>query len=243
MRILAFGLIASLVLTAPAQAAFVVAVDLDPSTEVQTLHPNFSFGGDTTAATSSAPSAAVGLPDHDSLFGGDGVDFPDAYVVSYTPGVDADNFSPAPGSLLGSTTGFGTELASGQAGGASGLYKVYITTPASENVNVAGSNFTVTGDGAPLVINAVNLNNGGTGADLDPDAAFVGGANNAWYLLGTVQLTAGTTYTVTQEANVNSFVSQRLAGVMWEMQPIPEPSTTCLLALSSLGMLASRRKR
>jgi len=232
---------AALLYAAPTHAAFVVAVDLDPVDGPQSLNPNFSFGGDTTSASDSTLSAAVGLPPHQSLFGGDGVNSGDTYVASYTPGTDADNFAPAPGTLLGSTTGFGTELASGAVGGSSGLYNVYFTVPASTNVNIAGSNFTVTGDGASVVLNAVNLNDGGTGTDLDPGLAFVGGANNAWYLLGTVQLTAGNTYTVTQDANANTFVSQRLAGVMWEAV-IPEPATLSLFGLASASMLVCRRR-
>ena len=231
-----------LLFVVPAQAAFVVAVDLDPADGPQSLNPNFSFGGDTTSASDSTASAAVGMPPHQSLFGGNGVTLGDTYIASYTPGVDADNFSPTAGSLLGSTTGFGTETASGIAGGTSGTYKVYVTVPASTNVNPAGSDFTVTGDGAPVVLNAVNLNDGGTGADLDAGPAFVGGANNAWYLLGEVQLTAGNTYSVIQAAKANTFVSQRLAGVMWEKQ-IPEPTSLIVLGIGSvLGLTLRRRK-
>ncbi len=220
-------------------AAFIAAVDLDPDDGPQSLHPNFSFGGDTTAASDSTPSAAVGLGLHQSIFGGNGVAFPDTYIMSYTPGTDADNYSPTVGSLLGSTTGFGTELASGIAGGGSGLYNVYITVPEASNVNVAGSKITVTGDGAPVVLDPMNLNNGGTGVDLDPGAAFVGGAINAWYKIGTVDLTAGSTYTLTMEANADSYVSQRLAGVMWEA--IPEPTVLAMVGIGSALMWVRRR--
>lgn len=232
---------AALICSAQAHAGFVAAVDLDPagSTIPGSLNPNFSFGGDTTAASESTPSAAIGLPLHDSIFGGNGSAFPDTYVMSYTPGVDADNFFPAAGSLLGSTTGFGTEVSSGVVGGGSGLYNVYITVPDSTNVNAAGSIATITGDGAPVVTGPLDLNSGGTGADLDAGPGFVGGANNAWLLVGTVPLTAGNTYTLTLEANVNSFVSQRLAGVMWEA--VPEPATVTLLAFGTIALIRRRR--
>lgn len=224
-----------------ASAAFLV--------NANTADPNFSFGGDTTTASASVASAAVGAGDQ-SLFGGDGsgvADDPfdpataDTYVFTYTPGSDVDNFSPAPGSLLGSTTGFGTEFASGVVGGGSGTYNVYITAPASENVNVAGSVVTANGDaGTTDVIPALNFNNGGTGPDLDAGPAFVGGANNSWYLIGSVDLTANTGYTVTVQANANTFVSQRTAAVMWEA--VPEPGSMSLLCLAGLISLFLRRR-
>jgi hypothetical protein len=236
------SLIAVLVLLAAhtASAALIAAVDLDPVGGSQSLHPNFSFGGDTTAASDSSPSAAVGLGLHQSIFGGNGLAFSDTYIMSYTPGTDADNYSPAAGSLLGSSTGFGTELASGVAGGGSGLYNVYITVPSATNVDGAGSKITLTGDGAPVILAALDLNDGGTGADLDPGLAFVGGANNSWLKVGTVSLTAGSTYTLTMEANANSFVSQRLAGVMWEA--IPEPSVLAMLGFGSALIIGVRRR-
>jgi hypothetical protein len=212
-----------------AQAAFVV--DADPA------NANFSFGGDTTTASASSASAAVGTSGV-SLFGGDGTSLPDNYTFTYTPGTDADNFDTEEDDLLGSSTGFGTELASGVEGGASGLYNVYITAPSSTNVNTDGSLVTVAGETNDVIITALDFNDGGTGADLDPGPAFVGGANNAWFKLGTVDLIAGETYTVTVEANTNSFVSQRTAAVMWEA--VPEPATASLLGLGALAMLRRR---
>ena len=229
-------LLSAMLMTVPASAAFIV--------NAATSDSNFSFGGDTTAASSSIASAAVGVGGS-SLFGGNGTTT-DTYVFSYTPGTDADNFSPAAGSLLGSTTGFGTELASGVAGGGSGTYNVYWTAPASTNVNAAGSIFTLQSDGGDVVTAALDGNNGGTGPDLDGGPAFVGGANNSWLLIGTVTLTAGNTYTVTQESVVNSFVSMRSAGVMWEAvasaPEIPEPGSAVLLAgMVGLGILKRRK--
>ena len=203
---------------------------------------NFGFGGDTTTASaSSATSAAVGgTPLIGSVFGGNGT-VSDTYVYRYTPGPDADNTAYAPGSVLGSTTGFPGQgnVASGLTGGVSGTYRVYFTAPESTNVAVPSSDFTITQDGASIVVDDVNLNNGGTGPDTDPGPAFVGGANNAWWLLGTVELTAGTTYTVTQNSNGIGFVSQRASGVMWEL--VPEPGAASLVVLG--GMVAAMRRR
>ena len=227
----ALSMLAMLLCTPQLHAAYVAAVDLNPDPG-QTLHPNFSFGGDTTSASESIPSYAIGLPAHDSIFGGNGMSFGDTYIMSYAPGADVDNFFPASGSILGSTTGYGTEIASGLAGGTSGYYKVYITGP--ETVGISStSNITITGDGAPVQLLGVDMNNGGTGADQDPGPAFVGGANNAWYLLGQVHLTAENTYTMTQVANANTFVSQRLAGVMWE-RVVPEPTSIALLGIGAV---------
>ena len=237
MLTLLAALSATLLCAAPTHAAFIVEGHSGSG------NANFSFGGTTTAASGSTPSAAVGLTGTNSLFGGvSDPDQPDVYVFSYTPGTDADNFSPATGTLLGSVTGFGTETSSGAAGGSSGLYNVYWTLPATTNANAAGSNFTITGDGAPVVLSAVDGNNTGTGADLDPDAPFVGGANNSWYKLGTVQLTAGTTYSVTQESVVPSFVSMRSHAIMWEAVGVPEPASLALMTISCVGVLATRRR-
>ncbi|MEM8494707.1 MAG: PEP-CTERM sorting domain-containing protein [Planctomycetota bacterium] len=244
-RCLVMGLASASLFAAGANAAFVVGTDVDGvDNGSNTLDPNFSFGGDTTSASDSTPSAAVGASGFASLFGGNGSLSPDTYVFSYTPGTDVDNFSPAAGSLLGSTTGFGTETASGLVGGGSGQYNVYITVPATTNISGGNTTITATSDSAD-VVSVLDLNNGGTGADLvtgpvdDPlDQIFVGGANDAWFLLGTVDLTAGVTYTVTWEAGTNSFVSMRAAGVLWEA--VPEPATASLLGLGALAMLRRR---
>ena len=195
-----------------------------------------------TGGSASVPSAAVGLTGTNSWFGGSAVDpNPDTYTYSYTPGVDVDNTVYAPGSLLGSTTGFPGQgnLASGLAGGESGLYRVYFTTPSTTGISGGGTDFTLEQDGAPILVNDLNLNDGGTGPDTDPGPAFVGGANNAWYLLGTVNLTAGTRYTVTQVAGANTFVSTRAHAVMFEA--IPEPSSVALLSMAGIAALRRRR--
>ena len=61
-------------------------------------------------------------------------------------------------------------------------------------------------------------------------------------LLGTVQLTAGNTYTVTQTAANLLFTSMRSSGVMWEAAPVPEPTLLSLLALPMLSLLHRRRR-
>ena len=95
----------ALLCAAPLQAAFIV--------NASTSDAGFSFGGDTLSAGSSIASAAVGTSGA-SLFGGDGTNVhlgafdpatADTYVFTYDLN-SADNFSPAAGSLLGSTTGF-----------------------------------------------------------------------------------------------------------------------------------------
>ncbi len=236
-------LVASLAVTA--NAAFMVEVDTDGTTvgNTRTPSPNFSFGGDTTTASASITSFAIGTTGGNSIFGGDGVALPDTYVFSYTPGTNVDNTPFAAGTVLGSTTGFPGEgnKSSGVAGGASGMYNVYFTAPESTNVS-ATSIFTLTQNGAPIVIGPVNINNTGTGPDTDPGPAFVGGANNSWHLLGTVSLVAGNTYKVTQETTANTFVSQRAYAVMWEpVAEVPEPSTFVLAGLAFVGLLARRR--
>jgi hypothetical protein len=234
------ALVCAGMLSGAAQAAYIVGAHTS-----EKGHATFSFGGDTTTASASTKSAAVGLTGTNSIFGGDGVTAGDTYIFSYTPGVNADNTTFAPGAALGSTTNFpgNGEVASGATGGASGLYNVYFTVPESTNVS-AQSNITITSDGAPIVLSAVNMNNGGTGPDSDPGPAFVGGANNAWWKLGSVNLTAGNTYSVTIAALANTFVSQRAHAVMWELA-VPEPSTASLaLALvGGLGSLGVIRRR
>lgn len=223
-----------------ARAAFVVGAHSSEKANAT----NFSFGGDTTTASASVPSAAVGLTGTNSIFGGNGVNQADTYVFSYTPGSNPDNTTFTAGALLGSTTGFPGQgnLATGAAGNVSGTYNVYFTTPATTGISGGNTNFTITQNGAPVLVSA-NLNDGGTGPDTDAGPAFVGGANNAWFKLGTVDLVAGNTYTVTQAAGANTFVSTRAHAVMWELVPIPEPATFVLagIGLVAVGVAVRRR--
>ncbi|MDM8007741.1 MAG: PEP-CTERM sorting domain-containing protein [Phycisphaerae bacterium] len=212
---LCVGLVASL-----AQAAFIV----EPHGKASANFAVVNGGG-----AASIPSTAIGCTGTGSTshFGGnnDGT-LGNTYIVSYTPGVNADNATIAAGTDLGNG-----DLASGLAGGGSGLYNVYMTVPASTNVNVIGSTFTTSNDGAAVVIGPLNLNTGGTGTP---------GATNAWLLIAAnVPLTAGNTYTVTQYVAADNYVSQRLGGIMWEA--VPEPAAVVLLSLGSLVMICRRR--
>ena len=78
------------------EAAFLIQIDTDGLDDgVLTYNSHFTFGGDTTTASQSAPSTAYGLSAADSIFGGDGVAEPDTYVYRYNPTSDADNLATA----------------------------------------------------------------------------------------------------------------------------------------------------
>lgn len=213
--------------------------------------------GNATGASASIPSTAVGLGGTNSIFGSNNTvaGVVDTYRFSYTPGPDVDNTLLAAGTSLGNSSASDADgvgpiaptyvtaplLASGLTGGGSGLYNVYFTTPTSTNVNPAGSTFAITNDAATVVLNPVNMNDGNTGPDEVAGAPFTGGANNRWLHIATVTLTAGTTYTVTVTSNVDSFVSQRAQGVMWEAV-VPEPATALLWIAAVSGMISRRRR-
>lgn len=250
-----FSLVAMATTAAPAGAAFIVETHSSGKANAS----NFAIipgAGNATGATASTLSAAVGLGGTNSIFSSNNnvAGVVDTYQFSYTPGTNADNTALAAATALGNSSasdadGAGAtapvyanvaQLASGLTGGASGLYKVYFTAPSSTNVNAAGSRFDVTNDLATVTLNPVNMNDGNTGPDEVAGGTFTGGLNNRWLHIATVQLTAGTTYTVTVTSNVDSFVSQRAQGVMWER--IPEPATFSLAGLAALAMLAVRRR-
>lgn len=227
---------------ASVQAAFIV----EPGSGGK-ANANFSVADG--APSTSGAGTAVGLSGSASVFGGSGSD--DVWTFSYTPGVDVDNTVIAAGTVLGThridppgnPAGVVAEeqVATGLEGGVSGTYKVYTTWIGSGNVDVAGSTFTITSDGAPIVLNPVDQN---AFAPNGPTASGEAGWNK-WLLIGTVELTAGNTYTVVQDANNPSFVSQRSAGVMWELQPagIPEPSSIALVGLAAAGLAVVVRRR
>ncbi len=160
----------------------------------------------TGTGVASIPSTAPGVKATKSIFGGS-----HDYLFAYTPALDMDNYSPAAGTDL--TNG---HASSGLMGGLSGKYNVYITWPASENVDAAGCTITVTNDADDVALGPVNMNTGKTGSP---------GGNNGWYRIAEkVHLTAGIKYTVRQKANSGTYVSQRSHGVMWELvEPDPLP--------------------
>ena len=228
-----------------AKAAFIVEAD-----NVAPAGKAFDHFAATPAngfSLTTAASTALGLTGNQSAFGNPANSTgPDLYTFTYTPGADVDNTAFTVGTILGThrlepanTLVADPQTASGLAGGGSGTYKVYITWPNSGNVNSAGSIVTVNGDDGPIVLDPVNQNG-------DPafPATFtpVGEAGkNKWLNIGTVELTAGNTYTVTMEAHAATFVSQRVHGVMWEL--VPEPTSFGLIAVGAIGMLAARRRR
>lgn len=218
--------IAGLVWSCTLQAAVIVQVDTDGSIAGNTvaLNPKVSFGnGTTNHGGGSAHATAVGLAVGNSIFGGNSTTA-DQYIFSYTVGTDVDNTVFASGAALGNGN-----LASGLTGGGSGLYNVYVCWPSTTNISDNGAtptDYVATSDGPSVQL--------GINQDEDTNGSLVGGV---WVLLGTVQLTAGNTYTVTQTAPNSSFVSMRAEAVMWEA--IPEPTTLALLGLG--GLLLRRR--
>lgn len=252
------ALIAALVVplfVAHARAAFMVEAHSSGK-----ANANFAVipgAGNATGASASTASSAAGVSATNSIFSSNNTiaGVVDVYRFSYTPGSNADNTAFAAGTALGNSSasdpdGAGAGLpvyaiaplmASGLVGGDTGLYNVYFTSPSSTNVNPAGSQFDITSDAPIVTLNPVNLNDTNTGPDEVVGGTFTGGANNRWLKIATVPLTAGTTYTVTVTSNVDSFVSQRAHGVMWE-RVIPEPAALGLIS-TGLGALALVRRR
>lgn len=182
-------------LTSPVQAAFLFEIDTDGLDDGSfTQNPRFSFGGDTTTASTSAASLAYGVTGADSIFGGDGIEEPDTYVYRYAPDSEADNLIIPAGTDLGEGN-----LATGETGGGTGLYNVYATWPYTENVSGGDTEFAVSTAGDSFTIQ-VDQN----------------GKGNNWIYLGQIDYSSGD-ITVEQYPTVqNSFISQRAYGLLFE---------------------------
>ena len=223
--------LATLCLNSPAHGAFIVQVDVDgvnnTPTAAGTLNSHVTFGNGMTGGFGwSTAATAVGLQPGNSIFGGNSATA-DQYIYTYTLGTDADNATFTAGQALGNGN-----TATGFTGGASGQYNVYACWSNSANISDNGAtptSYVASGDSGSATA--------GLNQDEDTNGALVGGV---WAFVGTVQLTAGNTYTVTQTAPNSSFVSQRAVAVMWEAV-VPEPASLSLLAFGALALARRRR--
>lgn len=221
--LLCFALGACLALGTAANAAFLIEIDTDGLDDgILTYSPNFSFGGDTTTASQSAASPAVGMTGGDSIFGGDGNLLPDTYVYTYTPSVDGDNLSLSGGTALNASGDF----ASGLTAGGAGTYNLYATWPLSTNISGGPTQFQLSDSSGVVLTTTLDQN----------------GKGSEWINLGSFALDPSEVYTLTQSPTVgNTFVSMRAAGVLFDK--VPEPSTIALLGLAGLGVAVVRRRK
>jgi hypothetical protein len=200
-----------------AHAGFLLEIDTDGADDaVLTLNPGFAFGGDTTTASQSVSASAFGTTGGDSIAGGDGSMFPDTYVYTYSPDAQADNLVIPAGVDLGQGN-----LGTGVVGGAPGTYRVYALWPQSSNVGGGLTNYEVS--------------TGGDSFQISLDQNLLG---DAWVLLGEIEYTSGA-ITVTQTSTINSFVSMRAYGMLFEA--VPTPSGATVLGLAALGFARRRR--
>ncbi|MEM7314597.1 MAG: hypothetical protein AAF497_15735, partial [Planctomycetota bacterium] len=178
-------------------AAYIFEIDTDGADDgVLTFNSGFSFGGDTTTASQSAPSTAFGTSGADSLFGGDGGAMPDTYVYRYEPAVDGDNLAVATGTDLGEG-----DLASGLAAGGAGTYAVYATWPFTTNVSGGLTRYTVASDDGSFSVD-INQN------DAD-DLMGAAGRGHVWVKLGEIPFSTGAIEVTQEPTAANSFVSMR----------------------------------
>lgn len=249
-------------MTATANASFVIEPDVDGADDGPfTPSPNFSFGGDTTTASTSiavgggptpVSGPLVGTTGGDSIFGGDGVSMPDTYLYTYTPGTDGDNTSIAGGTALNDDG----DVASGLAAGGSGTYRIYATWPQSQNVSGGDGNggliLYALSDGNTDIATSNEIQNEDVDLNIWPNSVAAGvpqgslGVDgnlkgNEWEFLFEVQLDAGTTYVLRQQPTAaNSFVSMRSGGVLFDY--VPEPTAALLALFGATYCLLVRRR-
>lgn len=234
-------LMSALVLAGNSLAAFIV--------ETHSTGRGYSNFSGTGPSYTTTKGTAPGLLATSTAFGGNAVaPNMDTYVFSYTPGTNADNWDVPDYQYFGNGL-YTTNLEGGQ----TGYYNVYITWISSANVDLDGCTLAVTHDGGVVswdrnpanTAQYVNGNDGGTNWIAELWGPFlpgtvISGANNKWLKIANeVLLTAGQTYTMTQVAKDNAYVSMRSAGVMWEFVRVPEPATLVLLSLG--GLLLRKR--
>jgi len=166
-------------------AAYLIEVDTDGlDNGILLFSPDFAFGGDTTTASQSAPSGAIGMTGGDSIYGGNGSDFPDTYVYTHAPDSQADNLIFAGGEALGDRN-----YASGAAGGGAGTYAVYATWPRTDNVSGGLTHYQIETAGDSISTSVDQNGSGGQG-----DGVYFG---NVWVKIGEIEYTSGS-ITVTQ---------------------------------------------
>jgi hypothetical protein len=216
-----------------AHAAVVIGSDIDPVDGPITLDANFSFGGDTTVASDSIPSAAVGTDGFGSLFGGNGTAV-DTYVYTYDVDVLADNLALAAGTALNDDG----DASTGLAAGGTGTYNIYATWPITNTVSGGNTTYTLTDDmGSTLFSVSIDQNTINGFVDPANGQTFAGGE---WVPLSSATLDATKTYTLTQESGAATFVSMRSAGILFE--PVPEPSSILLFAMCAVYGVCLRRR-
>jgi hypothetical protein len=175
--------------------------------------------------------AALGLTlDAASVYGGS------EYRFDYTPGTDGDNTTFAPGSTRNQ---FATFTASGLSANFSDTYRVFRVHPETDNVSGGLTTYEVLLNGLPIgVSQSIDQNL------VDIPTGLATGANiGLWEFIGEVTVTdPSDTITVVQTASVNTFVSMRSGGVMFESTAIPEPATGVILFLAMATTGISRRR-
>ncbi|MGP1346716.1 MAG: hypothetical protein ACTS3F_08635 [Phycisphaerales bacterium] len=194
MSRIAAGIMIASALAGVARSAYIIEIDIDGLDDGAIVYnPDFSFGGDTTTASSSIACLAYGMTGGDSIFGGNGTAFPDHYSYRYSPFGQPDNIAIPAGTPLGQGN-----TATGAPGGVAGVYRVYAAWPFTQTVSGGPVQYTVATPGDLFQV-SIDQNNQG----------------DEWVLLGEITY-AGGHIVVTQRAGTNTFVSMRSAGVLFE---------------------------